>query len=416
MSQTLLILRHELLTTLGRKSFLLATLGVPLLLVVVVAGMSLVGDDSGGSGSSSSSPRATGRSPVEGYIDQSGLIQAIPRVVPSGNLLPFSSEAQAQEALASGRISAYYVIPPDYLQKGELFYVYPDSRPLTADGHEWQIVSTLFVNLLGGDEDLAEHVWNPVDLEVFDYGAGARQGQRSSSLWARVFPALMAVLFFATFMISSTVLSESVAREKEDRTIEVLMLSASPVQIFAGKVSGLGLAALFQTSVWLGMVFLALRAGGQKLGLPAGTPFPPSLLAWGLVFFLLGFALYASLMAGAGALASHLKEVSQVTYLVLSPLSAGYAVSVGASVSGASQAALPVALSLFPLTAPVVMVMRLSAGPVPWWHLLLSVCLLAATAYLALRAVASLFRAQILLSGQPFSVRRFLSAVARPRS
>ena len=416
MSQTLLILRHELLTTLGRRSFLLLTLGVPLLVIVVVAGMSLVGDDAGGSGGRAKSPQATGRSPVEGYVDQSGLIQATPRVVPSGHLLPFSSEVQAQQALASGRISAYYVIPEDYLEKGDLFYVYPNSRPLTADGHEWQMVATLVVNLLGGDEQLAERIRNPVDLETFDLGAGRRQGQLSAGLWARVFPALMAVLFFATFMISSTVLSESVAREKEDRTIEVLMLSASPVQIFAGKVSGLGLAALFQTSVWLGMVFLALNAGGQKLGLPAGAPFPPSLLAWGLVFFLLGFALYASLMAGAGALVTHLKEVSQVSYLVLSPLMAGYAVGVVASLSRASHASLPVALSMFPLTAPVVMVMRLSAGPVPWWHLLLSVCLLAATAYLALRAVASLFRAQILLSGQPFSVRRFQSAVARPRS
>jgi ABC-2 type transport system permease protein len=412
MSKVLLILRHELLVALGRRSFLLVTFGVPLLVILVMGGLSLVDDDSDRSVAASAESRSKGSS-TEGYVDRSGLIQAIPRTVLRGHLLPYADEAQAQEALASGRIAAYYVIPEDYLERGELFYVYPDARPLTADGQEWKMVTTLFFNLVGGDEDLAERVWNPLDLEVFDLGTEPRQGSTSSSLWTRFFPALMAALFFATFMIGSTLLSESVAAEKENRTIEVLMLSASPLQIFAGKVAGLGAAALLRTFVWMGAVFAALRIGGLRLGLPAGSLFPPSLLAWGLVFFLLGFALYGSLMAGAGALVSRLKEVGQVTYLILSPLLVGYLVGLLAPLADASQRGLPVFCSLFPLTSPIVMMMRLSAGPVPLWHLVASIGLLATTAYLVLRAIAAMFRAQILLSGQPFSVRRFLSAAVR---
>jgi len=415
MNKTVLILRHEFLTTLRRRSFLLVTFGVPLLATVVLAGLSLVADDSGRVGGAPAGPGAAW-SAAEGYVDQSGLIHAVPSVIPPGHLLAFANETQAQGALASGRISAYYVIPADYVERGELFYVYPDSRPLTADGQEWRMVTTLFVNLLGGDEGLAQRVWNPVDLEVFDLGAAPQQGRLATNLWARYFPSLMAALFFAAFMISSTLLSESVAAEKENRTIEVLMLSVSPVQIFAGKVIGLGAAALLQTSVWLGTVFVLMKMGGQTLGTPAESPFPPSLLAWGLAFFLLGFALYASLMAGAGALVSRLKEVSQVSYLVLSPLMAGYIVGLLAPLSDASHKALPVVLSLFPPTAPVVMMMRLSAGPVPVWHLLVSMGLMAVTAYLLLRAVAALFRARYLLSGQPFSVARLLAALTRTSS
>ena len=414
MNKTMLILRHEFVTTLRRRSFLLLAFGVPVVLIVVLAGVSLLGRDSGGAGGAPTGPQTSG-SAVEGYVDESGLIQAVPRAVPASRLLAFGDEAQAQAALAAGRISAYYLIPADYVERGELFYVYPDSRPLTADGEEWKMVTTLFVNLVGGDEALAEGVWNAVDLEVFDLGAAPQPGQGSNT-WARLFPALIAVLFFAAFMISATLLSESVASEKENRTIEVLMLSVNPVQILAGKVMGLGTAALLQTSAWLGAVFIGLRIAGQRLDLPAESPFPPSLLAWGLVFFLLGFALYATLMAGAGALVSRLKEVNQVTYLILSPLMVGYMVGIMAPLADASQRALPVVLSLFPPTAPVVMMMRLSAGPVPLWHLLVSAGLLAVTGVLVLRAVAALFRAQYLLSGQPLSVGRLFAALFRPSS
>lgn len=415
MNKAILILRHELLTTLRRRSFLLVTFGVPLALIVVLAALSL-GTDVPGGGHGAAMQQGSSWSSVEGYVDHSGLVRAIPRAVPLGRLLAFATEAEAQEALAAGRIAAYYVVPANYLEQGELLYVYPDSRPLVADGQEGTMVTTLFVNLLAGDEQLAERVWNPVDLEVFDLGTAPPSGRSASNPWVRYFPALMAALFFGTFMFSSTLLSESVAGEKENRTIEVLMLSASPVQIFAGKVAGLGTAALIQISAWLSAIYVALRIGGQELGLPAQSPFSPSLLAWALLFFLLGFALYATLMAGAGALASRLKEVSQVSYLILSPLMAGYMVGILAPLADASQAALPVALSLFPLTAPVVMMMRLAAGPVPVWHLALSLGLMVVTAWVLVRTVAALFRAQYLLSGNPLSVRRLLTALRAPSS
>ena len=158
-------------------------------------------------------------------------------------------------------------------------------------------------------------------------------------------------------------------------------------------------------------MYIALTAGGRALNLPQGFTFPVSLLAWGLAFFLLGFAIYAGLMAGVGALASKLKEAGQASVVVLMPLMAGYLVGLVASIAEAPHQALPVALSLFPLTAPVVMIMRLAEGSVPLWQLLLSVGLMAVTAWLIVRAVAALFRAQYLLSGQPFSLLRYFAAL-----
>jgi ABC-2 type transport system permease protein len=76
-----------------------------------------------------------------------------------------------------------------------------------------------------------------------------------------------------------------------------------------------------------------------------------------------------------------------------------------------AHSALPTALSLFPLTAPVVMIMRLTVDGVPLWHPLLAAGLMVLTAIFTMRAVASMFRAQTLLSGQPFSAKRFATAL-----
>jgi ABC-2 type transport system permease protein len=110
------------------------------------------------------------------------------------------------------------------------------------------------------------------------------------------------------------------------------------------------------------------------------------------------------------------KDVGQATYVTLIPLMVGYLVGLLASATEAAQGLRPTVLSLFPLTAPVVMVMRLAAGAVPAWQLLLSIGLMVAAAYLILRAVAAMFRAQYLLSGQPFSIRRFFAALFSPSS
>jgi ABC-2 type transport system permease protein len=411
MKKSLLVLQYELVTTLRRPSFLLMAFGVPLLAILIVGGVTLVRGEPAGGGQAATPGVQTFHLEIEGYVDHSGLIDTIPRGIPRSNLLAYDGEAQAQQALASGKIAAYYVIPEDYVERGEIYYVYPDTRPLTSDGQKWVMLKTLLVNLVGGDGELAELVWNPMNLQATNLAPEPPPDATPPSPTVRYLPALMVVLLFTSFMINANLMSESVSTEKENRTIETLMLSVTPRQMLTGKIAGLGIAALLHTAAWLGTVFALLSLGGGLLRLPAGFTLPASILAWGLVFYLLGLAVYGSLMAGVGALASKLKEASQASFLILSPLMAGYVVGILAPLVDGSRGALPVALSLFPLTAPVVMIMRLTDGSVPLWQLLLSAGLMLATAYGIVRGVAAMFRAQYLLSGQSFSVKRYFGAL-----
>jgi ABC-2 type transport system permease protein len=136
---------------------------------------------------------------------------------------------------------------------------------------------------------------------------------------------------------------------------------------------------------------------------------PVEFLVWGVVFFILGYAVYASLMAGLGALVPNMREASQATIVVIFPLIVPmFLINV---LIEAPHGTVSTALSIFPLTAPVVMMTRLSAGGVPWWQPPVSAVLLALTVAVVVRAVSGMFRAQTILSGQTFNIRLFLKAL-----
>lgn len=161
--------------------------------------------------------------------------------------------------------------------------------------------------------------------------------------------------------------------------------------------------------MWSGLGYLLLRMGGTTFNIPAAFQLPPSILLWGLLFFILGYALFSSLMAGVGALVPNLRESSQVTMIVALPLF--IPILMIGSISNQPNGVIALILSFFPLTASVSMMTRLAATVVPVWQILLSAGIQFVAAYFVIRAVAGLFRAQTLLSGQNFKLKLFLRAL-----
>ncbi|MCX7977360.1 MAG: hypothetical protein N2646_09835, partial [Bellilinea sp.] len=81
-----------------------------------------------------------------------------------------------------------------------------------------------------------------------------------------------------------------------------------------------GIMGLFQTLIWLIAARLLLPLGGRSISMLQGVQIPPEILGWGILYFILGYAIYASMMAWIGALAPNLREASQVTFMVALPL------------------------------------------------------------------------------------------------
>ncbi|MGD8815397.1 MAG: ABC transporter permease [Anaerolineales bacterium] len=416
MNKTLLVVRHEFITTLRRRSFQVFNLGLPILGAIVLIVISLI---RGGSGFEvpSDAPDRPPEFETEGVVDRAGLIETVPADLP---LVLYDDETAAQEALNNGLINAYYVVLEDYIQRGEVIYVHPELTPMSSHGQEWMISRTLLFNLAGGDVALADIVWFPMETFATDLSA-APEGEDvtsgsctgpdcDSSIFTGLLPMIMVVLLFMFITLGAGMIIRNITTEKQDKLIEIMMLSVSPRQMLTGKLIGLGAASFLASLTWILSFFLAMNFGGTTLQLPAGFSLPISLILWAVVYFLLGYALYASLMAGAGALVPKVKDITNATWVVISPLMAGYLVGVFIH-TVAPHGALATALSLFPLTAPVLMVMRLTVGSVPIWQLLLSVGLMIAATIFIVRLVARTFRAQSLLSGEPFSARRYFAVL-----
>jgi ABC-2 type transport system permease protein len=406
MRKTLLVLKTEIINTFTRRSFLFLTFGLPIvgfLLFTVVSNLNEKSKESIESIISAPAPSQE----AEGYVDYSGVIQSLPSNIEEGRLIAYATEEEALQALAKEEVSAFYVIPEDVIDSGEIILVKTDFNPLSIDSEDRVIHWTFKVNLLGGDENLTSQINNPLNLSRVPLEPTIKRGD--DSLLAYMIPYATTMLFYFVILGSASMLLNSVAKEKENQVIEVLLLSVSPRQLLSGKIIGLGITGLLQTLIYTGVMYSLLSLSGRNSITMANFDLPPSILGWGVVFFLLGYTIYASLMAGLGALVPNMREASQATFVVIMPLI--IPMMFMTALIKEPQGTMSVVLSLFPLTAPVAMMTRMAASIVPVWQPLVAVGLMIITAVLILRMVSGLFRAQTLLSGQEFKIGLFFKAL-----
>ncbi len=402
MNKTLLVLKNEFITVVSRRSFILTLVLIPLIGFVITLAVGALQKGSGASNPLTELISPSLQSTFEGYVDFSGLVKTIPAGL-TKRLRAYSSEKDAQTALRIGEITAYYLISPDYLQTGKVVYVRPDFNPVGGLSQSWVIDQLLEYNLLNGDQRLFSRMSSTMNLETVSL---SQQPTRdSSNPLTFILPYIVTMFFYIVILTSASLLLSNVAHEKENRVIEIIMTSVTPMQMLAGKIVALGAAGLLQTVVWSGAGLLLLRLGGASLNIPLAFQLPASFLVWGAIFFLLGYALYGSLMAGLGALVPNMREATQATTVIIIPMVLPLLL-INNLISDPN-GSLSIILGLFPLTAPVTMMTRLAAAQIPFWQPILAVVLLILTVYFIIRAVAGMFRAQNLLSGQPFKLKVF---------
>jgi ABC-2 type transport system permease protein len=422
MKKTLQIIRYELVSALSRPSFVFFAFGVPIIAVLGFLGYSLI-KNSQAAEMNTEQTQEENKLNAEGYVDYAGLIKVIPSDLPANILVSYQTEAEAKDALELGEIEAYYLVPEDYLKDGDLYYIHPETNPISQDGQIWIMRWTLYVNLLDGDTQAAENIWNPGNYNRRNLALEGASGSSSvgdcmtpgytceSNALIQLLPIGIMAIIYISIVTGGSYLLRLVSSEKDSRVMELLLLSASPNQLLNGKVISYCLLGFFQVLAWLGAVFLILRIGGTTLNLPPGFEIPISLLVWGLVFYVLGYGIYASMMAGAGALTPKLSQYTSVYFVVSIPLFISYFFSLILAMRPHSP--LAVVLSFFPLSAPIMMITRLTVGGVPFWQPALAAGLSLIMVVLIVRAVARMFRAQVLLSGQPFSISRYIKALAK---
>lgn len=401
-----IIIQNEIKTILGKRSFWIVTFILPAVILLINIGTQLaVGDEMASAEALLPSAAAEGEMPTFGYVDAARIIQAMPPDLPQGIMQPYQDEAAANAALNAGEIDRYLLIPADFLQGADPIIVEQTFNPLGSQG-EALFEYVLTYNLVG-QPGVAQALVNPTaQVERQPLAPAEAEPATENNMLATAVPFATLFIFFLLITTSSGYMLRSVAREKENRTMEVLLVSLEPHQLMVGKVIGLGAIGLLQMLIWVGGGSLLLSGGGPGPFNLGALSLPDGFVFWALLYFLGGYFLYASLMGILGALAPNAREAGQFTFFLLLPLMVP--LWLNAAITGAPNGTLAVALSLFPLTAPVTMMTRLVDVPVPLWQLALGVVGLLLTAYLCAWLASRFFRGDTLLSSAPLRWRRLL--------
>jgi len=391
-TKLLRVARYEYLRFIKRKSLLLAILGVPLLLVLIVLVGVLIARG--------------GEEPAVGYVDPSGLLG--PTVAATirddaaraTEFRSYASVEAGRAALRGGEIGSLFVVPADYPEDRSL-------RAFTAQGDLSTGARSAFAAFLEAGlaarypPAVADRLMQAPDVTV-RAADGSREIDAASAFLYFLVPFAAGILFTIAAVSSAGYLLQAVSDEKENRTVEILATSVSPFQLVAGKALGvIGIAAT-QLAVWgLGLV-AAFAIGARYIETLARLPVPWSLLGVVLAFFVPAYLLLAAIMICLGAAFPEYRQSQQVVGLVniLFFVPLFFVMFIFSDPNGP----LAVALTLFPTTSFLTVLLRWSATTVPVWQLALAWVLLAATGAAFVWAAPRIFRAGMLRYGQRLSL------------
>lgn len=395
MNKTWVIARHEFVTTVKKVSYIILTLSLP---VLVILGMLVYYGITQWAGEKPPTEK-----PSIGYIDDTGLFDEYTNT-DNVNFVPYVADDEAKQELLNGNISEYFIIPADYLDTGTV-YRYTTKREIEPPASLNSIEDFLIANLINDNvsNDILTRVNNPLYAQSFRLNQDTGEVvPPEDEISAFVMPYVFGLLFLMSLFFASGYLLQGVSEEKENRLIEILLSSVSAKQLLTGKVLGLGAAGLLQISVWLITIVAFVVIASTNIAVLAGLKISASLIILSIVYFILGYILYGVLFAAIGSLGSTARESNQWTVIVVLP--AILPLELMALFVTNPDHVIYTIFTLFPLTAPIAVIMKLSIGTLPIWQLALSIIIMIVSIIVTIWLASRVFRTFLLMYGKRPSV------------
>jgi ABC-2 type transport system permease protein len=250
-----------------------------------------------------------------------------------------------------------------------------------------------------------------IDLITAKVADGKLSGESGAATY--LLASAMGIILYISLLIFGSQVMMSIVEEKTSRIVEVLASSLTPFQMMLGKVMGVGMVALLQIGIWTGAATLFSTYKDQimsALGVAASGPLPlalpsmsPDLFLVFLLFFALGFLLYAAAYAAVGAMCNTTQDAQQLQFPVMMFVIAGF-FSVFALIRDPNGTAAQV-LSYVPPLAPFVVPMRYSIAPLPWTQLGGSILAAIVGLVLVVWVASRIYRVGILSYGKKATLR-----------
>lgn len=303
-----------------------------------------------------------------GYVQSEGATQTVLEQILGTDAAKYPDRAALEKALLDKEVSVGFIVNPD-LSYEALYQDKPveDNR----DAVMGEILTNMKREQLMAEKGLTEQDYQAIQ-QTAAQGTTTILGQNSMSNYMLAF--LLMLLVYMIVLIYGSSVSSIIAREKDSRTMEILITSTRPTQLIIGKVMAAGLAAVIQ----FGFIILAGYVGFQLnksaypevlLMMVSGAVTMPYLLTY-LFFSITGFILYLFLYAALGSTVSKMEDLASATALVQFLFIAGYILATFAA--SMPNSGIVVAGSILPFTSVMVMPLRMAMSTVPMAQLVIA--------------------------------------------
>jgi ABC-2 type transport system permease protein len=421
--KTFAIVRREYIERVRTKAFWFATLIIPFLFLAYIA-------------IQISASRKTGGVRQIVVVDQTGTIfQPLARELAA-------TEAEQRKA-SSVRKGPHWVLTErpvqgdletteaalrrEVLEEKISGYLIFDPAKLRQEDEEASYYSTTVSDFIAQTElqDAINHVWlrqkmadrglpsnlageleKRVNMKAFKITEKGAAEEKGAGIIAAI---IFMVLMYTTFFIYGAQVMRGVIEEKSNRIVEIVIASVRPTELMLGKMIGIGLVGLTQYLAWslvamnLSLPGIATLVASGDLGV-ARIPF--SMLVYFVVFFILGYFVYAGLYTAIAAPFNTDQEAQQLVMLPVILILAGFMMY--PAVMNNPNGPVAVFFSLFPFTASLVMFLRTAVSEPPAWQIALSMLILLATVVGMAWLAGRIYRVGILMYGKKPTIPEIL--------
>lgn len=326
----------------------------------------------------------------------------------TGNL-ESTKEALRKDVIAK-KINGYLVVTPSLLEKDQIEYYSTTVSEWVAMNQLERTLSRIRLRqkiaARGLPPDLGGELEKRLDLKSFKVTETGTSEEKGAGIVAAI---VFFFLMYGTFFMYGAQVMRGVIEEKSSRIVEVIIASVRPTELMLGKMIGIGLIGLTQYAVWaLVAMNLSLPAVAQSLAFSnMGAPHVPfSMLAYFVLYFILGYFLYAGVYT---AIAAPFNTDQEAQQLVMIPVVLIVScVAFYPAVLNNPNGPIAVAASLFPFTASLTMFLRTAISEVPAWQIALSVFLLISTTVGVAWFAGRIYRVGILMYGKKPTIPEIL--------
>lgn len=411
MNKFWIILFHTYLNKLKTKSFLVTTL----LTVVITLGLTNMNNiievfDKGGDKEKVAVLDETGQL----YEPLKEQMSALNKNL---SLKEFDgTEKEAEKAVEEGEYTGFVQLRYDEEQLPEATYKamsVADSNIFTdLQAGLQQMKTMLAASKINLTPEQLQQLYEPVTFDKVALEENAKTEEELNQARGLVY-VLLFVIYFAVIMYASMIAME-VATEKSSRVMEILISSVSPIKQMFAKILGIGLLSLTQLAVLLSVGYFSIKRNLSSL---EGGFFDEfgfgnisiSTIAYAIIFFILGYFLYATLAAFLGSLVSRIEDVQQMITPMTLLVVAGFMIAMFGL--GKPDSPFIVITSYIPFFTPMIMFLRVGMLNVPIWESVLGISILAGTIVILAVFGARVYRGGVLMYGKSNSFKDIKKAL-----